>query len=115
MIRIWLRRSCYATIERSSHQLNFDEDQLLVAAVEYVVFNAGRPEICDSRGKVGKPFLASFQDPHTPGGDGDDDVVKFMTMKTSVRPGCQTMTSDAGAGIIDLPIGFFAHGSLDVV
>ena len=79
------------------------------------MFNAGRPEICDSWRNVRKPFLASFQDPHAPGGDGDDDVVKFMTMKASVRPGRQTMTSDAGAVIIDLPIGFFEHGSLDIV
>ncbi len=114
MIRIWLRRSCSATIERSSHQLNFDEDQFLVAAVEDVVFHAGRPEICDSWRKVRKPFLASFQDPHTPGGDGDDDVVKFMTMKTSVRPGRQTMTSDAGTVIVDLAVGFFDHRSVDI-
>jgi hypothetical protein len=38
-----------------------------------------------------------------------------MTMKAGVRPGRQTMTSDAGAVIIDLPIGFFEHGSLDIV
>ena len=78
------------------------------------MFNAGRPEICDSWRNVRKPFLASFQDPHTPGGDGDDDVVKFMTMKAGVGSGRQAMTGDAGTVIIDLAVGFFDHRSVDI-
>jgi hypothetical protein len=41
-------------------QLDFDEDQFLVAAVEHIVLDAGRPEICDTRREIGEPLLASF-------------------------------------------------------
>src|SRR5215831_18610869 len=101
-----------AGVAGSAHQLHLDEHQLAVAAIEYVVLDAGRPEIGDAAFEIREQLLAGFQDSHPAVGYRNDHVVVLVTMHPGMGARRQTVPGYSGPRVVDLTICFFEHGRL---
>src|SRR5690348_13895129 len=94
----------HAQGQYSADDLDLNEDEFLVAAIEDVVLDAGRAEIGDAARQIREQLLPALHDPHAPDSHRNDNVIVLVTMEAGTSACGQAVASDTYPRIVELAI-----------
>ncbi len=107
----WRETVLYSDRDRSANELDLNENQILVAAVEDVVLDTGPAEIRDTAREIREHLLPALDDPHAPSGHRNDNVIVLVAVEASMGSRGETVAGDACPHVVDLTISLFEHGN----